>query len=116
MGVYLSMLGNEKPDPANNIRPDENYARELMQLFSIGLVELNIDGTEALDTDTNGQPIPTYDQSKSSKALHTYLPVGPTSGSPFNFAVRVASLFRPASTPQWRCGSDLPRCGLKRRC
>ena len=43
MGVYLSMLGNEKPNPALNIRPDENYARELMQLFSIGLVELNID-------------------------------------------------------------------------
>jgi len=60
MGVYLSMLGNEKPDPTLNIRPDENYAREVMQLFSIGLVELNIDGTARLDAD--GQPIPTYDQ------------------------------------------------------
>ena len=38
-GTYLSMLGNEKPDPARNIRPDENYARELMQLFSVGLIE-----------------------------------------------------------------------------
>ena len=45
MGVYLSMLGNQKPNPAANIRPDENYARELMQLFTIGLVELAIDGT-----------------------------------------------------------------------
>ena len=45
MGVYLSMLGNEKPNPASNIRPDENFARELMQLFSVGLVELETDGT-----------------------------------------------------------------------
>jgi uncharacterized protein (DUF1800 family) len=38
MGVYLSMLGNRKPNAELNIRPDENYARELMQLFTIGLV------------------------------------------------------------------------------
>jgi uncharacterized protein (DUF1800 family) len=61
MGVYLSMLGNQKPDLALNIRPDENYARELMQLFTIGLVQLNPDGT--IRTDDLGQPIPTYDQS-----------------------------------------------------
>jgi len=60
MGVYLSMLGNQKPDAEQNIRADENYARELMQLFSIGLVQLNLDGTEKLDGE--GQPIPTYDQ------------------------------------------------------
>ena len=70
MGVYLSMLGNEKPDVANNIRPDENYARELMQLFSIGLVELNIDGT--IKTDTQGQPVPTYDQSFVEEFAHVY--------------------------------------------
>jgi uncharacterized protein (DUF1800 family) len=69
MGVYLSMLGNEKPNPTLNIRPDENYARELMQLFSIGLVELNIDGTVRLD---NGQPIPTYDQSIIEGFAHVY--------------------------------------------
>jgi uncharacterized protein (DUF1800 family) len=60
MGVYLNMLGNQKPDPARNIRPDENYARELMQLFTVGLVQLNLDGTPKLDA--QGQPIPTYDQ------------------------------------------------------
>ena len=60
MGIYLSMRGNEKPDQTRNIRPDENYAREIMQLFSIGLVELNIDGTPKLDS--NNEPIPTYDQ------------------------------------------------------
>ena len=70
MGVYLSMLGNEKPNPALNIRPDENYARELMQLFSIGLVELNNDGTERLDS--QGQPIPTYDQSIIEGFAHVY--------------------------------------------
>jgi len=70
MGVYLSMLGNEKPDPANNIRPDENYARELMQLFSIGLVELNQDGS--VMTDSLGQPIPTYDQSIIEGFAHVY--------------------------------------------
>jgi uncharacterized protein (DUF1800 family) len=61
MGVYLNMLGNQKPDTARNIRPDENYARELMQLFTVGLVELNLDGT--VKKDAQGQPIPTYDQS-----------------------------------------------------
>ena len=60
MGVYLSMLGNQKPDTERNISPDENYARELMQLFTIGLVELNVDGT--LRTDAQGEEIPTYDQ------------------------------------------------------
>jgi uncharacterized protein (DUF1800 family) len=70
MGVYLSMLGNEKPDPVNNIRPDENYARELMQLFSIGLVELNLDGTAR--TDGQGQPIPTYNQSIIEGFAHVY--------------------------------------------
>ncbi len=60
MGIYLSMLGNQKPNPALNIRPDENYARETMQLFSIGLVELNVDGTPRL---VNSQTVPTYDQS-----------------------------------------------------
>ena len=70
MGVYLSMLGNEKPDPVNNIRPDENYARELMQLFSIGLIELNIDGS--VQTDGLGQPIPTYDQAVIEGFAHIY--------------------------------------------
>ena len=70
MGVYLSMLGNEKPDPAKNIRPDENYARELMQLFTIGLVELNIDGTMRLDD--NNQPIPTYNQAIIEGFAHVW--------------------------------------------
>ncbi len=61
MGVYLNMLGNQKPDAARNIRPDENYARETLQLFTVGLVELNPDGS--VRKDGQGQPIPIYDQS-----------------------------------------------------
>ncbi|MCG8443677.1 MAG: DUF1800 domain-containing protein, partial [Caulobacterales bacterium] len=51
MGVYLTYIGNEKADPDKGSVPDENYAREVMQLFSIGVVELNSDGTERLDGD-----------------------------------------------------------------
>jgi uncharacterized protein (DUF1800 family) len=60
MGIYLSMLGNQKANAATNIRPDENYAREVMQLMSIGLIELNTDGTPRLDA--AGAQIPTYNQ------------------------------------------------------
>ena len=60
MGVYLSMLGNQRAVAGTNLRPDENYAREVMQLMSIGLVMLNPDGTVPLDA--SGQPTPTYDQ------------------------------------------------------
>ena len=60
MAVYLSMLQNQKADPTQNIHPDENYAREVMQLFSIGLSQLNQDGTLALDI--NNKPVPTYSQ------------------------------------------------------
>ena len=60
MGIFLSHIQNQKADAARNIRPDENYAREVMQLFSIGLVQLAPDGRPLLDDD--GQPIPTYDQ------------------------------------------------------
>ncbi|TAJ51552.1 MAG: DUF1800 domain-containing protein [Nevskiaceae bacterium] len=60
MGLYLSHLGNDKPDPVSGRRPDENFAREVMQLFSIGLWQLNRDGSPILDA--KGEQIPTYDQ------------------------------------------------------
>ncbi|MFM2289288.1 MAG: hypothetical protein RL684_2431 [Pseudomonadota bacterium] len=60
MGLYLNMLGNRRADPAHNIRPDENYARELMQLFTIGLVQLAPDGT--VMRDPGGVPLPSYNQ------------------------------------------------------
>ena len=60
MGQYLDMVNNQKPDPARGIEPNENFARELLQLFSIGEVMLNTDGTRMLDP--LGKPIPAYDQ------------------------------------------------------
>jgi uncharacterized protein (DUF1800 family) len=60
MGYWLSHIGNKKEDPATGRLPDENYAREVMQLFSIGLWKLNPDGTRMLDG--LGKPIPTYGQ------------------------------------------------------
>jgi uncharacterized protein (DUF1800 family) len=56
MGIYLSTLANDKGTAT--VDPDENYAREVMQLFTIGLWQLNPDGTQTLDG--NGNPIPTY--------------------------------------------------------
>lgn len=60
MGYFLSHVGNRKADPRRNITPDENYGREVMQLFSIGLVERNKDFSAVLDT--SGQTVPTYDE------------------------------------------------------
>jgi len=59
MGLYLSHLRNQKENPTTGRVPDENFAREVMQLFTIGLYELNPDGSRKLDG--SGRPIPTYD-------------------------------------------------------
>ena len=56
MGQFLSIQGKDKGDATRD--PDENYAREVMQLFTIGLYQLNLDGSQKLDI--TGQPIPTY--------------------------------------------------------
>ena len=57
MGQYLSHLRNQKADARTGRVPDENYAREVMQLFSIGLVALNADGSARSDA---GKPVETY--------------------------------------------------------
>jgi uncharacterized protein (DUF1800 family) len=57
MGMYLTFRASHKANPVTGSLPDENYARELMQLFTIGLVQLNLDGTVQLSA---GAPIPTY--------------------------------------------------------
>jgi len=57
MGLYLSHLKNQKEDPTLFRVPDQNFAREVMQLFTIGLVELNADGTPRL---VGGLPVETY--------------------------------------------------------
>lgn len=61
MGFFLNTKGNLKENIASGRVPDENYAREIMQLFTIGLYELNLDGT--LKTNAQGNPIETYVQS-----------------------------------------------------
>lgn len=58
MGRYLATLGSAKENLATGSTPDENYAREVMQLFTIGLYQLNLDGSNRLDG--NGKPIETY--------------------------------------------------------
>ena len=58
MGYYLTYIGSEKANPETGRMPDENYARELLQLFTIGVVELNQDGSAQLDS--QGNPIETY--------------------------------------------------------
>jgi uncharacterized protein (DUF1800 family) len=70
MGRFLNTNGNAKEDEASGRRPDENYAREVMQLFTIGLNELNIDGTDKLDA--NGMPIPTYKQTDVSNLARVF--------------------------------------------
>lgn len=59
MGKYLDLANSNKPGGGGS--PNENFPRELMQLFTIGLVKLNADGSTVLDA--AGQPVPVYDQS-----------------------------------------------------
>ena len=74
MGVFLSHFNNPKENLEQNIRPDENYAREIMQLFSIGLWELNQNGTRKLDAE--GQFIPTYSNSDIKEFAQVFTGLG----------------------------------------
>jgi len=62
MGHYLDMVDNAKANPAAGTEPNQNFARELLQLFSIGVNELKADGTPILDA--SGQPVPSYGQTE----------------------------------------------------
>jgi uncharacterized protein (DUF1800 family) len=70
MGRYLNMANNLKPNPTTGVQPNENYAREVMQLFSIGTLELNLDGSLILDN--YGNPIPTYSQDVVEGYAHVF--------------------------------------------
>jgi uncharacterized protein (DUF1800 family) len=72
MGAYLNMLNSNKPGTVNGVVQiaNENYARELMQLFSMGLNLLNPDGTSQLDS--SGNPIPTYTQAQVQAFARAY--------------------------------------------
>ena len=68
MGLYLNMIQSGKP--ATGQHANENFSRELMQLFSVGLVKLNADGT--LQTDSSGKPIPTFTEAQVQAFADTF--------------------------------------------
>jgi len=79
MGEYLNMRGNSVgSQPPNPPTPNENYAREIMQLFSIGVDTLNQDGTPVLDA--QGNRVPSYDQASIANLARVFhrLGLGPT--------------------------------------
>ncbi len=69
MGFYLSHLRNQKADPVNGRIPDQNFARESMQLFSIGVLRLNPDGTPLL---VNGAPVESYGPADVAGLSHVF--------------------------------------------
>ena len=82
MGNYLSSLGNRVVNPSIGRFPDENYAREIMQLFSIGLWELNLDGTRVLDS--SGNPIATYTNDDIVQVARVFTGLEFSISGPFN--------------------------------
>jgi uncharacterized protein (DUF1800 family) len=94
MGVYLSHLRNQKADARTGRVPDENYAREVMQLLSIGLVELNPDGSVKTN---GGRPIETYGPSDIAGLARVFTgfswacPAAPATNCFFNGASNNAS-------------------------
>lgn len=97
MGFFLTYLNNRKADPATGRQPDENYARELMQLFTLGLWELNEDGSRRLDS--SGKPIPTYQQADIVQLARVFTGLYPNgsfrNGLPLRFGHDGASGFAP---------------------
>lgn len=97
MGNYLNMANNNKGNPSKGTAANENYARELMQLFTIGLTQLNPDGSPVLDA--NGNPVPTYNQAivtNTARAL---------TGWTYPTAPGVAAKY---NNPQYYIGSMFP--------
>jgi uncharacterized protein (DUF1800 family) len=89
MGLYLSSLRNSKADPKTGQTPDENYAREVMQLFTIGLNQLQPDGTLVLDP-TTGLPVATYTQTTITEMAKVFTGWGypSTNANAFRSAAR----------------------------
>ena len=69
MGVFLDMVDNDKANPGTVSVANENYAREILQLFSIGVNQLNQDGSLTI---VNGAPVPTYDQTTIQNFAKTF--------------------------------------------
>ena len=98
MGAYLNMLNSGKPGTLNGVPQiaNENYARELMQLFSMGLNLLNPDGT--LKLDSSGNPIPSYTQDQVQAFARAYTGwtyASSTGGTPSSFPNRTANYTMP---------------------
>jgi len=93
MGIYLSMMRNQKPNPTTGAEPDENYAREIMQLFAIGLSWMHPDGSLKLDAE--GRPVPTYTQDDIVGLAHVFTGWGPH--------------YDDADPPRWSNGSIASR-------
>ncbi len=70
MGQFLSMWQNTAANPTLGTHADQNYAREIMQLFTVGLWQLNLDGT--VQTDGSGKPIPTYSQADVAQLSNVF--------------------------------------------
>lgn len=104
MGVYLSAMRNRKADPLKNRFPDENYAREVLQLFSIGLWLLNPDGSHVIsngqtlgpdgETIPAGQSIPTYGQTQIAEIARVF--------TGLSYGTRFVSSTDPAEIPTTR--------------
>lgn len=108
MGFYLSHLNNPLTIPSENIHPDENYAREIMQLFTIGLYELNNDGSRK--TDANGQFIPTYNNDNIKEMAKIFTGLGPGAIVPnewvtepdFGYGIWITDMTKPMKMyPEW---------------
>jgi uncharacterized protein (DUF1800 family) len=90
MGQFLDMANNPKANAANTVQPNENYAREVLQLLSIGTVMLNPDGTKQLDA--GGNPIPSYDQNtiaNFAKVFTGWTNAPATPGGPVNWGAYI---------------------------
>ncbi|HQR46305.1 MAG TPA: DUF1800 domain-containing protein [Thermoanaerobaculia bacterium] len=102
MGRYLDMVNNDAPNPKSNVTPNENYAREVLQLFSVGVDLLNPDGSPQLDR--SGNTIPTYTQDNIEDLAHvftgwTYAPIPPAASvrhNPANYSAPMV-LYRDAN-------------------
>lgn len=95
MGYYLSSVGNAKANfRGSGARPDENYAREVMQLFSIGLYQLEPDGSYVVKA---GSLVPTYDNDDITELARVFTgmvyPKGPVEGVKRNRKARQMTVF-----------------------
>ena len=109
MGDYLNMVNNDKP--AGAVNPNENYARELLQLFSLGVWELNIDGTPIRDA--SGNAIPAYDQDIVEAFAHVFTGLDVPAADRHSATHAQPEEFRWATW--WAC-SPITTSGRSRRC